>query len=122
MRRALRALWHVPGRLWAGMMASGSLATWAQIGAGVAFTLFSAVVLALLAFGPWTGATERTRADGVFWMGMGGLGLVLVALVAIAQLKLGFKGSRAGIEASVERDDDRGSLTLKAEATEEERP
>lgn len=101
------------------MMASGSLVTWAQIGAGVALTLFAGAAMGLLAWGPWTGATEADRALGVVALGIGALILVLVALVAIAGLKLGFEGSRAGIRASVERDDDTGAVTLKAETTPE---
>lgn len=102
----LLALWHIPGRIWSGMLRAGSLALWAQIGAGVAFTLFAAGVVLILWRGPWTLAVERARVDGLVLVALGGLLVVLVALVAIAGLRLGLKAGRGGLEAAVERDDE----------------
>lgn len=109
--RALSVLWHAPGRTWAGMMRAGSLATWAQIGAGIALTLFTAGVVAILWRGPWTVAVETQRVNGLTWIALGSLFVVLSALVAIAGLRLGLNAGKDGLRASIERDDDAQTVT-----------
>lgn len=94
------------GRIWAAMLAAGSVALWAQIGAGMAFTLGAGCLVWIIWKGPWTPAVEAARLSGLVGITFATLGLVAVALVAIAGLRLGVKASKDGFDASVERDDD----------------
>lgn len=103
--RALSTLWHAPGRTWAGMMRAGSLALWAQIGAGVAGTIVLLGYGLVIWKGPWPVTEAGKQLD---LLGQGQLiagALVLIALGAIALLKLDFKVGREGVSASLERDD-----------------
>jgi hypothetical protein len=93
------------GRIWAAMLKAASVALWAQIGAGMAFTVGTGALVWIIWQGPWSATVERARLDWLGWISAGSLGLVLVALVAIAGLRLGVKASKDGFDASVERDD-----------------
>lgn len=99
-------LWHAPGKLWIGMMKAGSLATWMQWGAGVSATLIAVGILLIIWLGPWPESVASQRLD---LLGQGQLAAwvtVLVALAAIAGLRLAFSGNKDGFRAGVERDDD----------------
>ena len=99
-------LWHAPGRTWAGMMKAASLATWMQWGAGVSATLGMLAYGWVIWRGPWpTSAAEKQLellGQGQLIFGV----VVLVALAAIAGLRLAFSGGKDGFRAGVERDDD----------------
>lgn len=121
-------VWHAPGRMWAGMLRAGSLATWMQWGAGVSATLVAVGIVLILWLGPWpdTSAAQRLALLGqgqiMAWV------TVLVALAAIAGLRLAFSGNKDGFKAGVERDDDDDAPTVKVETvtttqiTEEPKP
>lgn len=99
-------LWHAPGRTWAGMMKAASLATWMQWGAGVSATLAMLGYGWVIWKGPWP---EEAWSKQLDLLGQGQLifGIVvLVALAAIAGLRLAFSGGKDGFRAGVERDDD----------------
>jgi hypothetical protein len=90
-------IWNVPGRLWAGMMASGSLSLWLTAGAGMAWTLLTACLV--LVFRPILGAEEA------FWIIMGALGIVFLAIGAMAGQEISLGVSRQGLNLNVGRDD-----------------
>jgi hypothetical protein len=99
-------LWHAPGRTWAGMMKAGSLATWMQWGAGVSASAIAIGFMLIIWLGPWPESAAGKRLD---LLGQGQLMAwitVLVALAAIAGLRLAFSGGKDGFRAGVERDDD----------------
>lgn len=102
----LSTLWHAPGRTWAGMMRAGSLATWAQIGAGMAGTLIFVGYGLVIWKGPWPAGQAGKQLD---LLGQGQLiagTLIFLALTAIAGLKLAVNAGKDGFHASAERDDD----------------
>lgn len=99
-------LWNAPGRMWAGMMRAGSLATWMQWGAGVSASAIAVGFMLIIWLGPWPASVAGKRLD---LLGQGQLMawfVVLVSLVAIAGLRLAFSSGKDGIRANVERDDD----------------
>lgn len=99
-------LWHAPGRTWAGMMKAGSLATWMQWGAGVSASAIAIGFMLIIWLGPWPESAASKRLD---LLGQGQIMAwitVLVALAAIAGLRLAFSGGKDGFRAGVERDDD----------------
>jgi len=94
------------GGIWTALLAAASVALWAQIGAGIAGTIGAGCIVWIIWKGPWTPAVEQSRVNGLVGIAFALLGIVVVALVAIAGLRLGVKASKAGFDASVERDDD----------------
>lgn len=110
-------IWHSPGKLWAGMMRAGSLATWMQWGAGVSATLGMLGYGWVIWKGPWPVGSAEKQLD---LLGQGQLifGIVvLVALAAIAGLRLAFSGGKDGFRAGVERDDDDTPPKVTVETT-----
>lgn len=100
------ALWNIPGRTWAAALKAASLATWMQWGAGVAATLGMLAYGWVIWKGPWPREAWSKQLD---LLGQGQLifgSVVLVALAAIAGLRLAFSGGKDGFRAGVERDDD----------------
>jgi len=99
-------LWHAPGRTWAGMMRAGSLATWAEIGAGIAGTVVFVGYGLVIWKGPWPAGQASKQLD---LLGQGQLiagALIFLALAAIAGLKLAVNAGKDGFHASAERDDE----------------
>lgn len=90
-------VWHIPGRIWAGMMAAGSLSLWLTAGAGMAWTLLTAGLVLL--FRPILGAEEA------FWIIMGALGIVFLAIGAMAGQEISLGVSRQGLNLNVGRDE-----------------
>jgi len=107
-------IWHAPGRAWGGMLRAGSLATWMQWGAGVSATAGMLGYGWVIWKGPWpaNAAGKQLELLGQGQMIFGGV--VLVALAAIAGLRLAVSGSKDGFRAGVERDDD-DAPTVKVE-------
>lgn len=117
---------NIIARIWSAMLAAAPPRFWAQVGAGMALTLFAAGIVVALRFGPWTLAVERARIDALFWIAIGVLLLVALALAAITELRFGIRASKDGFKADVERDDDppqpttvavSGDLTITPEKT-----
>lgn len=101
-------LWHMPGRIWAGMMAVVIVAArfWAQVGAAMALTIVFVGYGVVIWKGPWPVDRAQQQLD---LLGQGHLlagFLVLVALVCITGIRVGFDASRQGIRANIDRDDD----------------
>ena len=90
-------VWHIPGRIWAGMMAAGSLSLWLTAGAGMAWTLLTAGLVLL--FRPILTAEEA------FWIIMGALGIVFLAIGAMAGQEISLGVSRQGLNLNVGRDE-----------------
>lgn len=90
-------VWHIPGRIWTGMMAAGSLSLWLTAGAGMAWTLLTAGLVLL--FRPILGAEEA------FWIIMGALGIVFLAIGAMAGQEISLGVSRQGLNLNVGRDE-----------------
>lgn len=99
-------IWHIPGRMWAGMLRAGSLATWMQWGAGVAASLIAVGFMLIIWLGPWPESVASKRLDLLGQGQLAAWATVLVALAAIAGLRLAFSGGKDGFRAGVERDDD----------------
>ncbi len=107
-------IWHAPGRAWGGMLRAGSLATWMQWGAGVSATAGMLGYGWVIWKGPWPASAAGKQLE---LLGQGQMifgGVVLVALAAIAGLRLAVSGSKDGFRAGVERDDD-DAPTVKVE-------
>jgi hypothetical protein len=105
MHAALLALWNIPGRIWAGMMAVAPARNWVQVGAATTLTLVLTGYGVVIWRGPWPKAMASKQLD---LLGQGQLiagFLVLVALVCITGLTLNLNVSREGLTADLERDD-----------------
>lgn len=93
-------------RIWAAMLAAGSLRFWAQTGAGMALTLVFMAYGTVIWRGPWPQSAAPLQLE---LLGQGQLAaalMVLVALVCITGMKLGISGGKDGFKADVERDDE----------------
>jgi NADPH:quinone reductase-like Zn-dependent oxidoreductase len=90
-------IWNAPGRTWAAMLAAAPIATWLIAGAAMAWTVMTAWLVVF--FKPHLGV------DQAFWIIMGALGIVLVALISQTGQEISISVSRAGINANVGRDD-----------------
>jgi hypothetical protein len=105
MHRAFLALWHIPGRIWAGMMAAAPARNWAQVGAAMVLTLVLIGYGVVIWKGPWPMAQAGKQLE---LLGQGQLMagfLVLVAVVCITGLTLNLNVSKEGLKADLERDD-----------------
>lgn len=91
-------IWNAPGRLWAGMMAAGSLSLWLTAGAGMAWTLVTVGLVFLF--------RDSLAASDQFWIIISGQGLVFVALCAMAGQEISLGISRQGLNLNVGRDED----------------
>lgn len=106
-------------RIWNAVLAAAPPRFWAQVGAGMALTLFAVGVVLILWLGPWTLAVESRRVDALARICLAVLFLVLVALAAITELKFGISGGKDGFKADVERDDDPPATTVTTTTTTE---
>lgn len=88
------------------MLKAAPVRQWAQIGAAQALTLFAVGLVLILWLGPWTDAVEAARLDALAKITLAVLGLVLVALAAITELKFGLRGGKDGFSADVSKDDE----------------
>ncbi len=107
-------IWHAPGKAWGGMLRAGSLATWMQFGAGVAATSVAVGIALIVWLGPWP---DSAAAQRLALLGQGQVMAwvtILVALAAIAGLRLAFSANKDGFRGGVERDDD-DAPTVKVE-------
>ena len=95
-------------RIWAGLLTAAPPRFWAQIGAAMALTLFAGGLVLIIWKGPWTLAVEAARLDALAKIALALLGLILVALVAITELRVGISGGKDGFKADVEKDDGEG--------------
>jgi hypothetical protein len=77
------AVWHGPGRLWAGMMKAGSLTVWQRFGGALVVTALLALLIWILWQGPWTQDVEAARLE---WLGRLAIGLVLAVVICIVAL------------------------------------
>lgn len=105
-------IWHMPGRTGASMIKSASVAIWAQIGSGIIFSLMMMGYGLVIWKGPWPSSAAGKQLD---LLGQGQLvsgSIVLVALIAIAGLRLGMKATRQGFDLSAERDDGNERTTV----------
>lgn len=99
-------LWHMPGRLWSGMMKAAPVTVWARFGGALSVSVGIAVLVAVIWLGRWSLAVEAARLD---WLGLYGVLLILaliVCIVALFDFKLNFSASRSGISANMAGDDD----------------
>jgi hypothetical protein len=96
------------------MLRAGSLATWMQFGAGVAATSVAVGIALIVWLGPWP---DSAAAQRLALLGQGQVMAwvtILVALAAIAGLRLAFSANKDGFRGGVERDDD-DAPTVKVE-------
>lgn len=98
-------LWHMPGRTASAALKAASAASWAQIGAGISATFV------LLAYGHaiWRGGWPKEAwSKQLDLLGQGqiiaGI-IIIIALVAIAGLRLGVSANKDGLKLNAERDD-----------------
>jgi len=98
-------------KIWAAMLAAGSLRFWAQIGAGMALTMVFVGYGLVIWRGPWAATRQQQQLD---LLGQGQIAaalMVLVALVCITGMKLGLSAGKDGVKADVERDDEPPTVT-----------
>lgn len=100
--RAWLAVWHAPGRTWAGMMAAGPLATWLTAGAAVAWTLVTVGLVGVF--------RDRLTSDHAFWIIMAAHSLVGVAILALTGREISANVSRSGLNVNLGRDADDDEL------------
>lgn len=106
LQSAWLAVWHAPGRFARACLKAGSLATWMQWGAGVAASSIAVAIVLIVWLGPWPDSQAGKRLDLLGQAQLMAWATVLVALAAIAGLRLAFSGGKDGFRAGVERDDD----------------
>ena len=98
-------LWHMPGRLWAGMLAAAPARSWAQVGAAMTLTLVFVGFGVVIWLGPWPLSMAPKQLEllgrGMLIAGF----LVLVALICITGLTLNLNVGRDGLKADIDRDD-----------------
>lgn len=94
----LSNLWRFPGKLWSGMMASGSLSLWLTAGAGMSWTLIS--IGGALLFRP------LLTSDQVFVLLIVSLAIVAGTIAAMAGQEISLGISRGGVNLNVGRDPD----------------
>lgn len=116
--RAWLAIWHAPGRMWAGMLRAGSLATWMQWGAGVSASCIAVAFLLVIWLGPWPESAASKRLDLLGQGQLAAWATILVSLAAIAGMRLAISGGKDGFKGAVERDDD-GPPAVVAKVTTE---
>lgn len=107
-------IWHMPGRMWSGMLAAAPVKIWAQIGAAMAFTLLMTGFGLVIWLGPWGRDRQEQQID---WLGYGMMlaaFLAVVAMVAMTGLGLSFKANRSGVEAVIDQDDNAVTATVTA--------
>lgn len=110
-------IWHMPGRIWAGMMAAAPVTVWQRFGGAVVVTLGVAALILIIWRGPWPSSLAAARLD---WLGLYGVLLILtliVCIVALFDFRLAFKASRTGIEASMAGDDHEPIATVTTTTT-----
>lgn len=101
----LLALWNIPGRIWAGMIAASSARSWAQVGAAMTLTVVFVGFGLVIWKGPWPLAMAGKQLD-LLGQGMLVAGfLVLVALVCITGLTLNLNVGKDGLRADIDRDE-----------------
>lgn len=89
--KAWLALWHAPGRLWAGMMRAGSLTVWQRFGGALVVSALLLLLVWILWKGPWSLDVEGQRLE---WLGRLAAGLVLAVVICIiAMFDYRFAGS-----------------------------
>lgn len=105
--RVILALWHAPGRTWAGALMAANITLWWRCGAAFASTALFALVIWIFWKAPfWPAAAWAVRAD---WLGSFGLSaafLMLVCIVALMDFRLNMSVSRSGLNASMAGDHD----------------
>lgn len=94
--KALSLLWHIPGRIWAGMIRAAPVNTWLTAGAGMAWTLVSGGLVWFF--------RDRLGPEHAFWIVESALGIVFVAILAQTGTELGISANRQGFSANVGRD------------------
>ncbi len=105
-------------KIWAAMLAAGSLRFWAQTGAGMALTMVFVGYGLVIWRGPWAATRQQQQLD---LLGQGQIAaalMVLVALVCITGMKLGLSAGKDGVKADVERDDEPPTVTTTTTTTE----
>lgn len=115
-------IWHMPGRVWAGMLAAAPVTVWQRFGGAVMVTVGVGALIWIIWRGPWSPAVEGDRLD---WLGLYGVLLILaliVCIVALFDFRLNFKASRTGIEANMAGEDDPPPLATVTTTTTVETP
>ena len=105
MSRWPSLIWHIPGRVWAGMMQAAPVTVWQRFGGAVVVTAGVAGLILIIWKGPWSLTVEGARLD---WLGLFGVMLIvalIVCIVALFDFRLSFRASRTGIEANMAGDD-----------------
>lgn len=116
--KAISTIWHVPGRTLRAMNHAASIAMWAQVGAGVAATALLYWYGHAILTGPWP-ASAASKVLSLLGQGQAWSAIImLVALTAIAGLRLGMKASKSGFDLSAEKDDGPETPTVIATVTE----
>lgn len=99
-------IWHMPGRLWTGMLAAAAPPFWAQLGAAVTMTLVFVGFGLVIWKGPWPQDRAEQQLDLLgYGMMIAGV-LILVAMVRITDLSVGISATRQGFSAKLGRNDD----------------
>ena len=102
-------LWHIPGRIWSAMMASGSLSLWLTAGAGMAWTALTACLVILF--------RNSLTPDHAFWVIISSLGVVFLAIGAMAGQEISLGISRQGVNLNVGRDEPRSLAEVTTTTT-----
>lgn len=90
-------VWAIPGRAWTAALKAGSLSLWLTAGAGMAWTILTASLVIL--FRP------ILTHDDAFWIIIGALVIVFLAIGAMAGQEISLGISRQGVNLNVGRDE-----------------
>lgn len=122
--RLASMLWHMPGRIWAGMMAVTVPAAkfWSQVGAAQAWTLVFIGYGLVIWKGPWPARLAEKQLD---LLGQGHLFagfIVLVVIVCLTDTRVNFSAGREGVRGAVDSDDARQPAAVVTTRTEVHTP
>lgn len=104
-------IWHMPGKMWTGMLKAAPVTVWQRFGGAVVITMGVAATYWIIWKGPWPTSEASDRLD---WIGLYGVLLILaliICIVALFDFQLAFKASRTGIEATMKGDDPLATVT-----------
>lgn len=100
-------IWHMPGRVWAGMLRAAPMPLWWRAGAAVVLTgIFAGVIAIFWRAKFWPPEAWELRGNWLGYMGLSAAFTLLISIVALMDLRLNFRASRTGIEANMAGDDE----------------
>lgn len=99
------ALWHIPGRMWAGALKAAPITVWFRFGAAMVVTAGIAGLIWIIWKGPWSLGVEAARLDWLGWFGVLLITALIICIVALFDFRVALQASRTGITLTADHDD-----------------